>query len=500
MARSLLVIGLLQFLALLVGVLRAKGLSMSLGPDGLGIVSTIDQIVLTATQLGALGLPFTALKYMSRAHSESLEAFRRLSARFIRAIFLLAGAITCISAAFVFLQPTWLGEELSSYVAPILVALIGIVPLMTNALLVNVLASAQKPGAAAALTFALAVTQGIAAVAGAALGGIMGMYVATAGAGLVVTAGSFFFLRAETGVSLFGRGDLSPAFPTRDANIAITAASVYATMVAYAGALLAVRYAVLVQSGETDAGLLHAALSIALTAGSLLTAMSGLYLAPALNRATTVTSKIQLAHDFAGHMLALFMIGAIPVILFSGLTVSLLFTDAFRPAAVLIAGLLVWQCIYQGMNVYQQLLIGLNELRFMAAAAVLGLFTAASLAVFFVSKYGPGVVSIGLIGGAFLSAALMVLRLRLRHNTTIPARLLVRVALIVGSIAVAHMWFQPHSELQAAGVFARLAFAGLCYLLLCLQLTPTERGQIGKIYEAALKRFGLFTARRSPDS
>jgi O-antigen/teichoic acid export membrane protein len=500
MARALLVIGLLQFLTLLAGVLRAKGLSIALGLEGVGVVSTIDQIVQTITQLGAIGIPFTALKYMSHAHSESAEAFRRVSNSFVRLLAILAVAITTGSIAAISLWPQIVGAEMNPYITSILTALLSIPPTMATALLVNVLAAAQRSGAAAALAFASVGLQALSAVLGAFFGGMLGLYIATAVSGVFLTFSTLAFVSMNAGVSMLHQGESLRALVHRDSKIPGTALAVYFTMISYAGALLAVRYGVLIESGEAMAGLLHAALTIALTAGSILTAMSGLYLAPALNRATSPEDKVALAHEFAGRILALFMLGAIPVVLFPGLVVSILFTNAFSAGTVFVAGFMTWQCLYQGMNVYQQLLIGLDEIRYMAFSAALGLCAAAAFAVLFIAKAGPGIVSFALVGGAVLTGVLMLVRLRFKYAMPVPVYLVIRTVMILAAIALAHSWFQPLTEFQPAGFAGRAGFAAIAFALLLLQLTPSERAMIGKAYAAARTRFKLAPVRPSQET
>ena len=75
MSRVLLSIGVVHVLTMLVGLMRAKSLSVLLGPADFGVLSTVDQAVLSVVQLGALSLPFTAMKYMSQGHSEGPEQF-----------------------------------------------------------------------------------------------------------------------------------------------------------------------------------------------------------------------------------------------------------------------------------------------------------------------------------------------------------------------------------------------------------------------------------------
>ena len=85
MSRVLLSIGAIQVVIMLVALVRAKVLSVLLGPAGYGVASTIDQTVLSTMQLAHLSLPFTAMKFMARRHSDGHDAFERTYATFFRA-------------------------------------------------------------------------------------------------------------------------------------------------------------------------------------------------------------------------------------------------------------------------------------------------------------------------------------------------------------------------------------------------------------------------------
>ncbi|MDZ4762161.1 MAG: hypothetical protein SGJ21_13935 [Alphaproteobacteria bacterium] len=491
MARALLLIGLMQFLALLVGVLRQKGLSVFLGPEGLGIVGTIDQIVLLVVQLGAFGLPFTALKFMSQAQGESAAAFRHVSNRFLRLITLLSVSATLLCGLALALWPQLSGPKMAPYTNSLLVAVLGIAPLMIASFLVNVLASARRPLAGSALGLVVAAISAASAIIGATMGGTIGLYVGSTAAGLVTTLGALVYLDLTEGISFFRRPQEQLSADHRTPAIGVTALSVYVTMIAYTGMLLAVRYGVLAVAGEREAGILHAALTVSLTAGSLLAAMTALYLAPTLNRLKDAEEKQRHTHMFAGRILALFMLGAVPLVLFPQLAMTILYTHAFHPSAVLIAGFLVWQCLYQLMNVYLQLLVGLDEMPFMALAASTGLCVAAALTVALAGVFGSSTVWIGLSIGAVLSGGLMIARLRARHGLRIPPHIIVRLGLLLGAIALGHVLFNPATENTMSGVAARLTFALIAFGLLVLQMQNEERALIHGVVTAARRRLGL---------
>ena len=90
---------------------------------------------------------------------------------------------------------------------------------------------------------------------------------------------------------------------------------------------------------------------------------------------------------------------------------------------------------------------------------------------------------------------MMLARLRYQHNMSVPAPLVVRLFLILGTIGLAHALFRPETELQLVGFVARCAFAAVAYFLLLLQLTPSERQLLGKGLKAARALFNE-TAKR----
>ena len=91
----MIVIGLIQVAILLFSLLRAKGLAVMLGPEGVGVIGTMDQLIVTVTQVAAFGIPIAAMKFMSAAHSTSDDAFRDCYAAFVR---IMIGLALCVTA------------------------------------------------------------------------------------------------------------------------------------------------------------------------------------------------------------------------------------------------------------------------------------------------------------------------------------------------------------------------------------------------------------------
>ena len=385
---SLILIGAAQVLILLVGLGRAKALAVLAGPSGLGVIATIDQLIVTLTQFGALGLPYTALKFMSAAHSRSADAFRGAYAAYMRVMIVLALA-TALGVFVLFsLRPGVFGAEAARYGSEIQFALLGVAPIMVTFLLAQTFAAAQKPVQAALFNLASVGALAVAAVAGLIMTNLAGLYAATAATGFVIAAGAIIYLQKAENLSLFSAGASIRRELASDPNVVNTAMSVYVTLVGYAACLLVVRYALFDTVGEAATGLLQSALAAALSFGAVISAMVNLSLAPALNRDGSDAAKIATANVFAGKILLLLFLGAIPVALFPRTVLTLLYTGEFAPAAMALTLCIVWQCSHQIMAVYQQLLVGLNQVRYMAFCAVAGFALSGALAFILVPAMG----------------------------------------------------------------------------------------------------------------
>jgi O-antigen/teichoic acid export membrane protein len=478
MARVLFSIGILQVLTILVALLRAKALSWQLGPAGFGVVSTLDQVVLALVQIGALGLPFTAMRHMSRSHSQSPDAFNATSANFVRAIGILGLVTTLVALGASAWQPALFGSDLVPYRRFLQLALVGIAATMVQSLLVNTLASAQKPAAAAGLNLAYMLVVAAAAVGGTAVDGLRGLYVAVAVAGVAMVLVSLLYLRRAIGLSLAGRASALVTELRASREILRSSASIYVTGAVYAVSLLGVRYAVFSHLGEAPAGLLQASLGIALTVGALLNPMSGLYLAPLLNRDMPPVAKVRAANAFAQGVLVLLLLGALPVVLFPRLLLGLLYTTAFVAAAATLATFVLWQCVYQTANIYHQLLIGLGDVVFMAASAVAGFGGAAVLAFALAPRFGLGGVGLALTIAMLGYGAAAVVRLRVRHHVPVPLHVIGRAAYVAAVIAGAGVLFRAEPELTMRGVLLRGAYALMVLGVAWWQLDSAHRARL----------------------
>ena len=453
-----------QVLLTLVALGRAKVLAILLSPSGFGVVATIDQIIMTVVQLGALGMPFASLKYMALAHSESEAEFQRVAAGFSKAIL----GVSFLSALVLLLilqyRPAWIGAELAPYLSYLKLAALCVPAAMLAILSTHTLAAAQKPVSAAAMNFAVAFSLAVGAIVGVAIDGLNGLYAGTAIAGLLNTVASALILHKSVGVSWLTRRrgdggfiDALRRFPA--------SAAFYLTMVSSALAMFVVRYFALAELGETSAGLMQGAMSIALTTGAILMPLINLYLIPILNRSTTPIDKELSCEKFLIGIFPFMILTIIPLVCFPHLVLTILYTSEFSPAAYLLFGFIIWQCLTQISYIYQHLLIGLDDIAWVTGMALVGFGASGLLAALLIPSVGligaPAAMSIGM---AIYSVAILA-RLKWGHGITVTFQVHSRAAWMVAVTIVGGVLFMRGTEFSLTGFGARGLFAVICLAL-----------------------------------
>ena len=475
MSRVLISIGAIQLLIMFAAVVRAKVLSVLLGPSGFGVVSTIDQTTQTAMQLAHLSIPFTALKFMSRRHSDGHAAFERTYASFFRALLGIALVAVVVLEGLLWWRPGLFGAELVEYRRYFAIAFLGIPSLMLNVLLINTLAASQRGAAGALTNLAIGAVAAVAAIVGVSVGGFGGLYAASVVSGLAATAGVVWYLRRSQQLSV-----AAPAARLRDElrespEIVSYSLYVYIAVGAYLVAVLVTRFFVFDAMGAAGAGLLQALLSIALTVGAVMTPMSGLYLVPLLNRQMPAAAKLGVADDFASKITLFFLLGGVAVSLFPALALTVLFSHRFAAAAGVLFLFVVWQCLHHLVNVYLQLLIGLDDVRFYA---LLNCVAYAGAAVAFrplIDAYGLGGAAIALSVASVINAIGAASRLAVRFHTRIGSAVLVRGVVSVLAIVGAGALFHGSPELSTSGISLRVAYLVAVSLLLWMTMSAAER-------------------------
>jgi PST family polysaccharide transporter len=475
MSRVLVSIGAIQLVIMFVALVRAKALSILLGPAGYGVTSTIDQTVLSVMQLAHLSLPFTAMKFMARRHSDGHEAFERTFATFFRALVLQGLIAVLVVAALLAWRPGLFGADLSTYRPYFYVAILGVPAAMLNVLFVNTLASAQRGAASAMLNMLVLLALAAAAVVGVVLHGIPGLYVATVATGVGTTIGSIWYLRRSLGVHV-GATTLGLRRELRSSpDIVRFALLIYVAMSAYSLTMLATRYFVFAGLGATGAGLLQALLGIALTVGAVVTPMNGLFFTPYVNRQLPAETKAAAADDFAAKLTLLLLVVGVAAALFPRLVLTLLFSHRFAAGATALAFFVAWQCLYQLVNVYLQLLIGLDDVAWFTITTCVSYAVAALAFPRLISTFGLAGAAMALSAAMLVAFTSALYRLRRRFGVGIAPAVLARGAFCLVTVLGAGRIFAPPTELTAGGAAARALYGLAALTLAALTLTASER-------------------------
>jgi len=495
MFRAIFSIGFLQIVSIAIGAVRTKVFAVLLGPSGFGVLATIDQLVLSVSQFCNLSLPDTAVKFLSRGHSISEEQFQKSYAGFIKALISLGLLATLI--LLIYLPPNLarIDPQLGKYRAPVSIALLGIPATMLLVFLVHVLAARQRAIASVLLTTISAAVFALFGTVGCFLAGISGVYLAVVPASSVFVTGIVIYARAKMGLRLHvpSRGNERGIKINRE--IIETAVANYIAVGCYSGFLLLARYLSITNLSEEAAGLLQAGLAIALSIGAVLGPTNMLYLAPYLNRVMPVETKVQSVDKFLPQLILLYCLGALPVLLFPELTLRILFSGRFIDAIGILRVLLVWQCLFQVAGIYQQLLIGLDDVKAFCLITSAGYAGAATLCIWLVGRLGLNGIAIAFAVSALFITCIAAIRLRLKYNYSLPRSLylfgLFAVITFVATIALAN-WTR---ELTLVGLASRLVFTVLAVTGAWLVLPKTLRVEL---FDSVTAKIRPILGRKSP--
>ncbi len=207
---------------------------------------------------------------------------------------------------------------------------------------------------------------------------------------------------------------------------------------------------------------------MALSVGSILATLNSLYLAPSLNRIAPPQEKFDRAAKFSSRIVLYMALGGIPVALFPGLALSVLYTTAFVGAGSALVLCLIWQLLFQLNTTYAQLLIGIDRPLTSTLATLLSLPVGAAVVFLLAERWGELAAPVALIVAAATAAALMILLLVLRAGMPVPWAVLARFA-----IAGAAEFFDPTVVLpDLSGWALRAAYALITVGLTWLSMHP----------------------------
>jgi len=471
----LLGIGGLQVLAVLVNIARTKVLALWVGPEGIGIISTIDQTIQFVTHFCTLSLPFAAVKFLSRAHSEGSEAFRDGYVVFLKMLLLLSMAGAMVAIGLVLFRSDLLPKEILPYKTLLLLGLLGIPATALAGLFPNVLAAAQHSTGSARLTVFTGIAMAMASTSGLLIGGITGLYAVSVSTITVLAVVVVEYFRRELGLSIAQcRVGIIAGF-RRMGNVVSFSFLFYLGAITSTGALLVTRYSVLENLGEAEAGFLQAGMAVALLMSAVLTPLNGLFFTPRVNRAGPKEEKFQVAVEFQKQMAMILTILSIPALLFPHVLLALAFSPKFLVAAQYMFVFMLWQSFTMFAGIYQALLIGLDDMVSYTVLSFLGNLLTACSVLILVPHYGV----IGAAGGFVIGSALVSLgtfvRLKLMHGFALPRNVVflmvysLLLTLVLGSV------FRSYDAWHYSTLLSKCAVALVAVMGLFVFLSKKDR-------------------------
>jgi enterobacterial common antigen flippase len=391
-------LGALQALTLGVHALRGKLAAVMLGPPGVGVLGVIEPLVQLVAHLSALGLPIAALRFLSRAHSESTAVFAAAYVRFARAVLLLSLAGTAVALALAVLRPSLLGPDLWRYRNLVVLGILGAPLLSVRDLVTNALAAARATRASASVGLWMAIAAGVGAGAGLLVHpGVAGFLSGTLAGEAVALGLSAIRLRrtvaradaAAPAGAIDAPGARDAADPEESREVAITSLVLWAAYASYPFTHFVARQLVLARSGAAAAGELQAGLELSGLAALLLGPSTALYLAPAVNRRIAIAAKGRAVLRFLTALLPAVALLSLPLVLFPRLAVRLLFSAAFEGATGFLAVLVAAQALRILAGVFHALLVGMGDVRVYGLLVAAGQLSFAALAYAWTPAEGP---------------------------------------------------------------------------------------------------------------
>jgi len=416
---------------------RTKAIALLLGPAGVGIISVIDQFVQLALQLSSFAIPFVAVKYLSKAHSEGETEFQETYASLLSLLLRLGTCGAAISAVLILVFPSLIGQQLEAHIGLVLLGLAGIPAAVLHGYFRNVPAAALKPKTAAVCDVLVAglMTTGI--LLGVLSFEIQGYFVGALAGAFTISIAYYLYLRSSMGLRLKNRyisfRQLLHKHPSMFEFSLISYVLAFTLPLTW----LIVRATVFGSLGAESAGILQAAIGISLAVNMLLNPVNGLLLTPHMNRVSSDDTKYGQAERFQRKLLLAIALVALPPCVFPDIAVLVLYSDQFLEAANYVCWFVLAQVLMQITGIYTALMIGLNRLRAYGLIVVLGTFSNALIAVMLIPILGLEGAGIAAFASASILSVGTLLYLHIRSAFRLSKSILaITVGLVLGMLLI----------------------------------------------------------------
>ena len=493
MLRSFLTIGALQFLTMLVLLVRTKALALLLGPENVGAMAVTDKLLAVIVQTVSLSFPFAALRFLPTAWAEGPDRYAALLRRMLGILLAAIVLATAGSVLITLFAPGAWGRDLLPYRSAVLwaalsIPVLGLVPFVQNAI-----AGRMREAGAMRFTLAHAFVFAASAAIGAWWKGLVGVYILYSVLGLVVVGwGLRQAFRGTAGDPAAARHDepgRAPITPsaTQEEPLAggsrqrgwlglptpvwrfSTALMILAFVTPFVA--LRVHYAVLSELGAQTAGWMQAAIGLSLSVRALLGSAHPVFLTPNVNRGGAPVDRLAWANVFQRTFCLLTVALVPPLLLFSGLAVRVLYSPAFAPGAAFAAYFVLAEVINLISGTYQALILAFDHMVFHVLQNVTAQLIMVGTALMLIPRLGIAGAGIGALTAPVFLYGTTLLFLRHRHGLHLPAGVSRLGAFTIVALATAGIvgaaWpsFGPAAFAGKLAVYGAIVAGGSLFLL-----------------------------------
>lgn len=348
----------IQFLQAAVQVLKMKFVALMLGPDGLGVISLINQFIQLVIQVSTLALPWVATRFLAVAHSHGHESFERKVSVFFRGILYLSCAGMAVAALLIWKFDYLFATGFQTYRFLALISVSMVVPVALKGFLLSVFTTAGKYRFSAVTMFGNAVFGTVAMLAGAYFGGLHGFFIAQAVVEYLTVAYCLARLASELGVkTLTGKVDVFNELKALEGSFELI---IYGSLLYFMApsALMAVRYSLLKTGGEQLVGIYQAVHGLVLYITFALGQATSLYLDPILKRDIPLEEKLIISNQYLRKISLVIGTLMVWVVVFPEFFLQLLYSKAFLSGAGFLFAFMLIEALNLVSGVYLGMLVG----------------------------------------------------------------------------------------------------------------------------------------------
>ena len=488
MLKAIAQIGGLQLLTMLVHLARTKSLAVILGPEWIGVMAVVDRLLGIVVQTASLSLPYAAVRFLPELWTRAPDEFADVVGRMRNLCIVLVLGATGFGLAVSLVYPQTWGQELLPYRSVVLIAFLCLPVLMVAPLLQHVIAAQLRHNRSMIFGLGHVCVFTGAAVAGAVIGGLEGLYAlyAALGAGFVVLVGRSVL--RPSGRKEGQRKGLRLNLPPRIWRFSLTLSALTFVL---PFALFYVHYLVLDQFGAETAGWMAAAVGLSFVIRNLLGQANRVFMTPNINKAASPEERVRWTNEYQNTFCLVIIATVLPLVLFPHLAIRILYSPAFLPAAPYVPLFVLLEVLILLTGIYQGLVVALDHLRVHVVQNLAAQTVMIGIATVTIAPYGMlGAGVAGIAAQVFLYAG-GTLFLYKRYGFRIPLRTALLTVYVVVAVAGAGAFGATHDALSPAVLGGKVAVYLASLLSLWLLMSPAEKEALWRFLRSIRSRMPL---------